>query len=247
MLWLIQQHFHQLFLLWQSLWALLPNTRHWEALWNVTGIALSLCKALDRPVFKLWWAVLCSLRLAGFPPYEEIASFLFLMKSSSLHPCNKCGLYQESMLTVGEVFHICCAVWFGIRLTKVCRWENIFLTGSLCRQDSSLCLLSTQTGSKLLIILEAAYWTMYHHHSRTNTSPTRHKCNGKTLTGSDVSTRKWEVMPHCLCCSTDRFLHEPVLPAQFLTLLSKVREPLCESASFLHDVWTSGPRLQRII
>lgn len=69
-----------------------------------------------------------ALRLAGFPPYEEIASVQFLMKSSSLHPCNKCGLYParlhaDSRWSFPHLLHR--LIWC-MRLTKVCRWENIF-------------------------------------------------------------------------------------------------------------------------
>lgn len=72
-LWLIQRHFDQL----STLQALKPR--------GALKCGSVYCRALDRPVFKPRWALLCSLRglfpalrRARSPSYMEIASVLFI-------------------------------------------------------------------------------------------------------------------------------------------------------------------------
>lgn len=160
-----------------------------------------------------------ALRLAGFPPYEEIASVQFLMKSSSLHPCNKCGLYParlhaDSRWSFPHLLHR--LIWC-MRLTKVCRWENIFF--------NCVCFSHKQDQNYLLFlwlhIEPCTITTVGQIQVQRDTSATGKHWRGlMCLPGSG----RW--------CPTA----SAVLPAE-----SKVREPLCESASFLHDVWTCGP------
>lgn len=70
------------------------------------------------------------------------------MKTSSLHFCNKRGLYPTSVLAENR-FPIF-ALRLRIRLAGARRWENTFLTSFLRWQDKSMGLLWTKTGSKIL-------------------------------------------------------------------------------------------------
>lgn len=118
------------------------------------------------------------------------------MKSSSPHRWNKCifyfyffftGYVSENSRNILHILYICRTVWFGVRLTRSSLVKRpSVLTGFI----AVFAFPPTQTGSKLLSIPAAVLWTMYHHHSGTNTRPTWHWRDGETPTeaaGGDAS------------------------------------------------------------
>lgn len=176
-LWLIQRHFDQL----STLRALKPR--------GTLKCGSVYCRALDRPVFKPRWALLCSLRelfpalrRARSPSCMGIASVLFIYiyiffnENASL----------EIPLT-----------WF--RPSKRPRWPLVTFaapsvwTHSPHSQNSCLVfhpLFANKQHQKQAIINVAAHWTA----RRARHRPTQHKHNKR---------QRWrEVTRWCLTAST---------------------------------------------
>lgn len=170
--------------------------RSWAELWNVTGI-VSFMPSVTSNLF-----LGCKKRLSSeIPSVFEISRINCLcctlnekLLSTPLEQMHFLfffffftGYVSENSRNILHILYICRTVWFGVRLTRSSLVKRpSVLTGFI----AVFAFPPTQTGSKLLSIPAAVLWTMYHHHSGTNTRPTWHRRDGETPTeaaGDDAS------------------------------------------------------------